>query len=56
MKYLYKYPHATFPYGPLVEENRRRDTHNPEFELMDNDVFSKNAISTWWWSTRRAVD
>src|SRR5262252_9164752 len=24
MKFLYKYPHATFPYADLVEENRRR--------------------------------
>ena len=24
MKYLYKYPQAEFPYGQLVEENRRR--------------------------------
>src|SRR5712692_8922197 len=27
MKYVYKYPHAAFPYTPLVEENRRRDRH-----------------------------
>src|SRR6059036_2694043 len=24
MKYLYKYPQAAYPYGPLLEENRRR--------------------------------
>jgi hypothetical protein len=24
MKYLYKYPHAAFPYTNLVAENRRR--------------------------------
>jgi mannosylglycerate hydrolase MGH1-like protein len=39
MKYLYKYPHAAFPYEALVEENRRRDRHAPEFELIDTGVF-----------------
>ena len=34
MKYLYKYPQAAFPYGALVEENRRRDRRIPEFELI----------------------
>jgi hypothetical protein len=42
MKYLYKYPQAAFPYSQLVEENRRRDKHSPEFELMDTGVFSDN--------------
>jgi hypothetical protein len=42
MKYLYKYPHAAFPYAQLVEENRRRDKHSPEFELMDTGVFAEN--------------
>ena len=39
MKYLYKYPHAEFPYRQLVEENRRRDKSHPEFELLDTGVF-----------------
>ncbi|HEU4796917.1 MAG TPA: hypothetical protein VFT02_14875, partial [Pyrinomonadaceae bacterium] len=39
MKYLYKYPQSEFPYGLLVEENRRRDKHAPEFELIDTGVF-----------------
>ena len=39
MKYLYKYPHAEFPYGKLVEENKRRGKLDPEFELMDTGVF-----------------
>ncbi len=39
MKYLYKYPQAEFPYARLVEENRRRSKHDPEFELMDTGVF-----------------
>ncbi len=42
MKYLYKYPQAAFPYAHLVEENRRRDRHSPEFELMDTGVFAEN--------------
>src|ERR1700677_4452747 len=33
-KGLYKYPQAEFPYTRLVEENRRRGPHGPEFELL----------------------
>ena len=40
MKYLYKYPQAEFPYGQLVEENRRRGKNQPEFELLDTGVFN----------------
>src|SRR4029077_20663004 len=39
MKYLYKYPQAAFPYGTLVEENRRRSKNEPEYELLDTGVF-----------------
>jgi hypothetical protein len=39
MKYLYKYPHAEYPYARLVEENRRRNGTGPEFELLDTGVF-----------------
>jgi hypothetical protein len=39
MRYLYKYPHAEFPYARLVEENRRRGKDALEFELMDTGVF-----------------
>ncbi|XGV97663.1 MAG: glucosidase [Leptolyngbya sp. BL-A-14] len=42
MKYLYKYPQAAFPYTQLVEENRRRDRHSLEFELLDTGVFNGN--------------
>src|SRR4051795_7286375 len=42
MKYLYKYPQAPFPYAQLVEENRRRDRHAPEYELADTGVFAEN--------------
>ncbi len=40
MKYLYKYPQTEFPYGQLVEENRRRGKGAPEFELMDTGIFA----------------
>ena len=42
MKYLYKYPQREFPYGQLVEENRRRGKDQPEFELLDTGVFNDN--------------
>jgi hypothetical protein len=39
MKYLYKYPQAAFPYGDLVDTNRARGKHEPEYELLDTGVF-----------------
>ncbi|MGH7835163.1 MAG: MGH1-like glycoside hydrolase domain-containing protein, partial [Candidatus Binatia bacterium] len=42
MKYLYKYPQAEFPYGRLVEENRRRGRSALEFELIDTGVFNED--------------
>jgi mannosylglycerate hydrolase MGH1-like protein len=42
MKALYKYPQAEFPYGLLVEENRRRGKLDPEFELLDTGVFDED--------------
>ena len=42
MKFLYKYPQAAYPYALLVEENRRRNRSEPEFELMDTGVFAGN--------------
>ncbi|UFP96629.1 MGH1-like glycoside hydrolase domain-containing protein [Gloeobacter morelensis] len=42
MKALYKYPQRAFPYGQLVEENRRRGPEEPEYELMDTGVFEEN--------------
>jgi hypothetical protein len=42
MQFLYKYPQAAFPYAELVAENRRRDRHAPECELIDTCVFSEN--------------
>jgi hypothetical protein len=42
MKYLYKYPHAAFPYGDLVETNRRRSREDFEYELIDTGVFNED--------------
>ena len=39
MKYLYKYPQSAYPYGDLVETNRRRSRDEPEYELLDTGVF-----------------
>jgi hypothetical protein len=39
LKLLYKYPQREFPYAWLVEENRRRTKHDPEFELVDTRIF-----------------
>src|SRR6266700_3398790 len=42
MKYLYKYPQAEFPYGQLIEENRRRGKLASEFELIDTGIFNED--------------
>jgi mannosylglycerate hydrolase MGH1-like protein len=42
MKYLYKYPQRAYPYAQLVEVNRNRGKHEPEFELADTGVFDDN--------------
>src|SRR6266436_5519431 len=42
LKLLYKYPQREFPYGWLVEENRRRGKDQPEYELLDTGVFAEN--------------
>src|SRR5436309_2499054 len=39
LKALYKYPQAAYPYGRLLEENRRRGKDEPEFELVDTGAF-----------------
>ncbi|HZH34786.1 MAG TPA: hypothetical protein VEX64_08100 [Pyrinomonadaceae bacterium] len=41
-KFLYKYPQAAFPYEQLLEETRRREKTEPEFELLDTGVFDGN--------------
>src|SRR6188768_3983782 len=42
MKYLYKYPHAAYPYDELVKGNRARGRHEPEYELLDTGVFEQS--------------
>ena len=42
MKYLYKYPQATYPYQDLIEGNRRRGRQEPEYELLDTGVFDQD--------------
>ena len=44
LKMLYKYPQRAFPYARLVEENRRRGTDEPEFELIDTGVFDDEPL------------
>jgi hypothetical protein len=40
MKYLYKYPHAAYPYSELVDTNGRRTRNDFEYELIDTGVFN----------------
>jgi hypothetical protein len=42
LKMLYKYPQREFPYGRLLDENRRRGKDQPEFELLESGVFDDN--------------
>ena len=39
MKFLYKYPHAAYPYADLVQTNGRRTREEMEYELLDTGVF-----------------
>ncbi len=43
MKYLYKYPHAAFPYDELVQRNQNRGPEGLEYELIETGVFDGNA-------------
>ena len=40
MKYLYKYPQSAYPYGDLIETNRRRGRNDMEYELLDTGIFN----------------
>jgi hypothetical protein len=42
MRYLYKYPQQAYPYARIVAENRSRNRHDFEFELIDTGVFDQN--------------
>jgi hypothetical protein len=39
MKMIYKYPQAEYPYGRLLDENRRRGGGGMEYELLETGVF-----------------
>ena len=39
LRWRYHYPQRAFPYGRLLDENGRRGTQEPEFELLDTDAF-----------------
>ncbi len=41
-RWLYKYPHAEFPYSDLVTTNRSRSRHEMEYELLDTGVFDES--------------
>jgi hypothetical protein len=41
MRGQYRYPQRAFPYGWLLEENRRRGRDQPEFEITDTHVFDE---------------
>ena len=45
MRWLYKYPHAEFPYADLVETNARRGPRDAEYELVDTGVFDESRYS-----------
>src|SRR5215470_7042074 len=40
MKYLYKYPQSAYPYEQILANNRGRNRHDMEYELLDTGVFA----------------
>jgi hypothetical protein len=42
LKYLYKYPQATYPYAQLVQENQARGLKDREYELIDTGIFDES--------------
>ncbi len=43
MRWRYLYPHAAFPYGDLVAENRRRGRLDREYELVDTGILDEGS-------------
>jgi hypothetical protein len=39
MKYLYKYPHAAYPFNDLIRTNKQRSRAEAEYELLDTGIF-----------------
>ena len=42
-RWLYKYPHAEYPYGELVAVNLSRSANEWEYELLDTGIFDDDA-------------
>src|SRR5205809_1922767 len=42
MKWLYKYPHAAYPYDDLVKTNKERSREELEYELLDTRIFDES--------------
>ncbi len=42
MRFQYKYPQKAYPYEQLVEENQRRTSAEPEYELIDTGIFDED--------------
>ncbi len=42
LRWRYHYPQARFPYEDLLQTNRSRTRHDPEYELLDTGVFDDN--------------
>src|SRR5271168_3305778 len=42
MKFLYKYPQGAYPYGELLNENRKRGREQSEYELLDTGIFDED--------------
>lgn len=42
MKYLYKYPQRTYPYGDLLRVNGSRSRQEFEYELLDTGIFDED--------------
>ena len=42
MRMLYKYPQQAYPYQKLVDENRKRNRLEPEYDLIDSGIFDNN--------------
>jgi hypothetical protein len=41
-RWRYHYPQSAFPYQDLIDENRRRNKFEPEYELLDTGAFDDN--------------
>ena len=44
MKWLYKYPQAAYPYGDLIETNKRRNRGDMEYELLDTGSVQRRSL------------